>query len=87
VVAICDSSLIGKKFQESKFQLDLKDSFYRGEEKTEQETISIMKNMSKEDATFNIVGEEAINCALEAGIISKKGTKKISDIAFALVLL
>ena len=28
VVAVCDSDLIGKKFEEDKFQLDLKESFY-----------------------------------------------------------
>lgn len=99
VVAICDSDLIGKKFvsqasddlekspEERKFQLDVKENFYKGEEKTKQEAISIMKDMSEEDATFNIVGEESVSCALEAGIISKDGIKKINNIPFALVLL
>ena len=93
VVAICDSDLIGKKFvsKEStdlgKFQLDIKESFYKGEEKTKQEIITIMQNMSREDATFNIVGKESVNCALEAGIISEDGIKKIQGVQFALVLM
>ena len=87
VVAICDSELIGKKFEQGKFQLYVKESFYKGEEKPKQEAISIMQNMSGEDSTFNIVGEESVNCALEAGIISKDGIKKIQGVRFALVLM
>jgi len=87
VVAICDSNLLGKKFEEGKFQLDIKESFYKGEEKTKQETISFMQNMSKEDSTFNIVGEKSVNCAIKSSIISKNGIKKIKNIPFALVLL
>jgi len=87
VVAICDSDLIGKKFEQGKFQLDCKESFYKGEEKTKQETISIMKDMSREDCIFNIVGQESVDCALEAGIISKQGIKKIDNIPFSLILL
>ena len=87
VIAICDSNLLGKKFEQENLQLDMKESFYKGEEKTKQEIISIMQNMSREDSTFNIVGEESVNCALEAGIISKDGIKKIQGVPFALVLL
>ena len=87
VIAICDSDLIGKKFEQDNFQLDIKESFYKGEEKTKQEIIQIMQNMSREDSTFNIVGEESVNCAIEAGIISRGGIKKIQGVPFALVLL
>ena len=87
VVAICDKELIGKKFEQDNLQLDIKESFYKGEEKTKQETISFMQNMSKEDSTFNIIGEKSVNCALQAEIISKNGIKKIKNIPFALVLL
>ena len=87
VVAICDSELIGKCFEQGKFQLDLKESFFKGEEKTKEEVLEIIKNMIKEDATFNIVGKEATETALEAGIISKEGIKEIQGIPFALVLL
>ena len=87
IVAICDSELLGKRFEEGKFQLDIKESFYKGEEKTKSEVLDVIKKMSIEDATFNIVGKEATNTALEAGIISKQGIKEIQGIPFALVLL
>ena len=61
VVAICDSDLLGKRFEQGKFQLDVKESFFKGEETDEEKAIEIMKDMSKEDATFNIVGKKSIN--------------------------
>jgi len=87
VVAICDSNLIGKKFEQGKFQLDLKESFYKGEEYNAKKTKEIIKKMSAEDATFNIVGEKSIQCAIETGIFTKENTKKIQGIPFALVLI
>ena len=87
IVAICDSELVGKYFDEEEFQLDLKESFYKGEEKSKDETLQIIKDMSKEDATFNIVGEEAIQTALEAEIISEDSIRKIKGIPFSMVLL
>jgi len=87
VVAICDSDLIGKKFEQDKFQLDVKENFFRGEEISERELISLMEDYAKEDATFNIIGEKSVRSAIKAGIIDKKGIKKINNIPFALILL
>jgi hypothetical protein len=87
IVVVCDSDLIGKKFGDDKFQLNLKGEFFKGEETAEEKVIEIMKNMSKEDATFNIVGEKSVNTALKAGIVSKEGIKKIQDVPFVMILL
>jgi len=87
VVAICDSDLLGKKFQEGKFQLDIKESFFGGEERTEEEAIKIIKQKFQEDSTFNIVGKDSINAALKTGIISEKDIGKIQGVPFALILI
>ncbi len=87
VVTICDSDLLGKKFEQGKFQLYIKENFYNGEETKEEKAIEIMKDMKKEDATFNIVGEKSVNTALKAGIINKQGIRKIQEIPYSLVLL
>lgn len=86
VIAICDSGLLGKKFEEGNLQLEVNE-FFNGEEKTEQEILETIENASTEDATFNIVGKQAISLALKAGIIDKKGIKTIQKIPFALTLL
>jgi hypothetical protein len=87
VVAICDSNLVGKQFEQNKFQLDVKENFFKEEEVNEEKAIEIMKNYNQEDATFNIIGEESTQAALKAGIITKEGIKKINNIPFALVLM
>ena len=85
-VAVCDSNLIGKKFEEGKRQLDLTGKFFQGEEKTKEELKELLDFYKKEDACFNLVGKESCNVALEIGLISKEGISKISGIPFSLVL-
>ena len=87
VVAICDSSLLGKKFEEGKKQLEVREGFFKEIEISYKEAVKLMEFQAKEDATFNIVGEYAVKAAKEAGIINSKGIGKISNIPYALVLL
>lgn len=87
IVAVCDSNLIGKVFEQGSKMLDIRESFYKGEEKNEKELIELMIDYAKEDATFNIAGEQSIDCALKAGIISKQGVMKTAGIPYALVLM
>ncbi len=87
VVAVCDSSILGKRFEQGKFQLDIKESFYKGEEMTEEKAIELMKRFAREDATFNLAGHESVSAALKAGIIEKETIGSIQGIPFALVLL
>lgn len=87
VVAICDSELINKKFEQGKFQLDVKENFFNGEKVNENQLLNIIKKMSLEDATFNIIGEKATNTAIKAEIILQNQIKKINGIPFALVLI
>ncbi|HLC78441.1 MAG TPA: DUF424 family protein [Candidatus Nanoarchaeia archaeon] len=86
VIAICDSNLLGKTFEEGKLQLEVKESFYKGREISESELIEIMEEMSGEDATFNIVGKESTKAAIKAGIIEEESVKTIAGIPFALIL-
>jgi hypothetical protein len=87
IVIICDSELIGKRFEKGKFQLDLTGEFFKGEKISEGKTIKLMQNMSKDDAIFNIVGKKSVNAALKSKIISQEGIKKIQGVPFALILL
>jgi hypothetical protein len=86
-VAVCDSELIGRKFEENDFQLDLKESFYKGKEVSGEKLAEIFEDMIREDATFNIVGGKSIAIAIKCGIISEEGIKKVQGIPFALILL
>ncbi|MEX2017235.1 MAG: DUF424 family protein [Candidatus Pacearchaeota archaeon] len=87
VVAICDSNLLGKIFEEGEFQLDVKENFYKGEEMTEEQVLDIITRMAREDAIFNIVGKQAIALAVLSGIITGEGIQTIQSIPFAMVLM
>ena len=87
VVAICDKELLGKIFENEKFQLNVKENFYKGKEVSESELIKIIENLSREDSTFNIVGRKSVDVALKTGIIIQEGIKEIQGVPFALVLL
>ena len=87
VIAICDKELIGKKFEEGKCQLNVTESFYKGEEMDEKKAVDFIKSKMIDDACFNFVGERAIAAALKAGAIDKKGIIKIQGIPHALGLL
>lgn len=87
VVAMCDAELVGKRFEQDKFQLDVKENFYKGEKVNEEKAIQLLQKYAKEDATFNIVGTKSINTAIKAGIISKTGIGRIDNIPFTLVLI
>ena len=86
VVSLCDSNLIGKKFEQGIKQIEIRENFFKGEEKPKKEIIQILKDMEKEDATFNIVGKESVQTALETGIIKQQGVITIDNIPIALGL-
>ncbi|MBU0760499.1 MAG: DUF424 family protein [Nanoarchaeota archaeon] len=87
VVALCDSDLVGKKFEEGKMQLDVRENFYGGEEVGEVESVEMLKSLALDDAIFNIVGACAVEAAMKAGIINEDSMGKIQGVPFALVLL
>jgi hypothetical protein len=87
IVAVCDFDLIGKTFEQGERILEVRENFYNGEEIGEEKLIELMRNLAREDATFNIVGRKSVEVALKAGIISREGIKKVKGIPFALVLL
>ena len=87
IIALCDAELLGKRFEQDNFQLDVKESFYSGEKMSEKEIIPILQDYAKEDVTFNIVGKKSCQTALKAGIIMQQVIGKIDSIPFALVLV
>ena len=87
VVAIADTSLIGRKFKEGKKVLDVKERFFKGEEKTAEEAEKIITFQTMEDATFNIIGEESTTLAVKCNIIEEDSIKRIEGVPFALKLL
>lgn len=88
VVSLCDSDIIGKKFETEKLQLDIRESFYKSESDiSKEEVIKILIKQKAEDSTFNIVGPESIQTAIEAGIITEEHVGEIGGMKYALTLI
>jgi hypothetical protein len=87
VVALCDSSLIGKRLEEGKRELHVRESFFKEKEIDFDQAVKLISIQAREDATFNIVGHDAIKAALEAGLIDNESIATIQNVPFTLVLL
>ena len=87
VVAVCDSDVLGKRFEEGKMQLEVNEHFYKGEEMLDTDVIELLKEKSQEDACFNFVGKHSIELGVRAGIIDKDRIIKIQDVPHAMALL
>ncbi len=79
IVSICDKEIIGEKFYEKNMQLDLSSDFYKGDERTEEEIIRLMKDAY----ILNIVGEKSVGFCLKQGWISKNKIVKIKNMPHA----
>ncbi len=87
MIAICDSDLIGRVFEEGKMQIDVRVSFFDGDEKNEEEVEKIIHEGATEDATFNIVGKKSVAIAIKSGLVAKESVMTVQNIPVALVLL
>ena len=83
IVAVCDSELKGKKFEEGKLQLDLTASFYDGQEANETDVLNSFKNAYM----VNLVGQESVNLAIKSGIAKEKNIIKIKNIPHVQAIL
>ena len=81
IISICDSDLIGKKFEQGKKQLNITERFYKGELMEDEDAARIMKN----SRNVNIVGKHSIEIAIKANIIKKGNVIIIKNIPHALV--
>jgi uncharacterized protein len=87
IVAICDSDLFGKKFEEGNKQLDLTTGFFEGDEMTVEEVKEVVRDCSMEDACFNVVGKESVGICKELGLIKEEGVIEIDGVPLGLILL
>lgn len=79
VLSIVDDELLGKKFEEGKFQLDLSSEFYLGEKKSEEELVELMKS----SYIINIVGKKSVEFALKNKFIEPNAILVVSGIPHA----
>ncbi|MBU2639756.1 MAG: DUF424 family protein [Nanoarchaeota archaeon] len=67
IVAIADKDLIGKEFSEGEKYLNISKSFYKGEEKDEEEILKLLKDVN----SVNAVGKESIKFCIKHELVEK----------------
>lgn len=87
VVAVCDSELVGKRFEQGNKQLDINEDFFKGQACDEAQAINLIKEKLADDACFNFVGKYAIQAGIKAGAIDKNGVMKVQGVPYAFALL
>jgi len=79
LIGACDEKLLGKKFEDGKFQIDVSMDFYGGE----RISPDVLKKYLEEATIANLVGKETIKCAIEAGLIDPDCVIKINGVPHA----
>jgi len=82
IIAICDSDLIGKKFEQGKLQLDLTSDFYKGDEKPESDIARLIKSAH----ILNLVGKNSVSLAIKEKMLDEKNIIKIKNIPHAQIV-
>lgn len=79
VIGACDEHLLGKKFVDGKLQIDVSENFYGGQRISEKTLAKYLL-----DATIaNLVGKEAVNCAIKLGLVNPDCILKIRGVPHA----
>lgn len=79
LIGACDEKLIGKKFVEGKFQIDVTKEFYDGQRINAEG----FKKYLESATIANLVGKETIKCAIDLGLIDPDCVLKIKGIPHA----
>lgn len=79
LIGACDENLLGKKFEDGKFQIDVNKAFYGGQ-KIKPEGLA---KYLKEATIANLVGPKTIKCAIDIGLIDPDCVIKIKGIPHA----
>ena len=79
LIGACDQNLVGKKFVDGKFQINVTKEFYGGRIISIETLIQYLK----EATIANLVGKNAVECAIKIGLINPNCVLKIKGIPHA----
>ncbi len=82
LVAVCDKDLVGKSFEEGGLSLKITARFYKGEDATEGAVIASLQRAT----VANLVGKQAIKCALDNDFIEEASVIFIDGVPHAQML-
>ncbi|MDI9643611.1 MAG: DUF424 family protein [Candidatus Verstraetearchaeota archaeon] len=83
MVAVCDRHLMGKRFSDGKLLLDVNEAFYKGELVSPDAAVDYLKRAT----VANLVGEVAVQCGKDAGLVHDEGVVTIEGVPHAQFIL
>lgn len=81
IVIVCDRELLGKTLRRPGMKLEVKESFYSGEEATVQECMKALGEAS----VANLVGS-IVDHAIKAGIVNRRNVFRFQGVPHAQVV-
>ncbi len=79
LVAVCDEKYLGREFSSGNAQLKVTEKFYGRTPATCAEVAAALQ----EATIANLVGEESVACAIDAGVIEAAHVMYIADVPHA----
>jgi len=83
LVAACDSDLIDVTLSGEDASLEVKGSFYGEDEAGREELESAMSRAT----IINVLGEEAVACAVDAGMVDERDIVEIDEVPHAQMVM
>ena len=83
LVAVCDSELLGRTFREGELHLTVNEAFFKGRPANANE----VKKALEEATIANLVGEQAVACGINSGVVDEKCVITIDGIPHAQMVL
>ncbi|MBW2972357.1 DUF424 family protein [Candidatus Woesearchaeota archaeon] len=79
LLAICDSDVLGKRFEEGNRQLNLSSRFYQGEEMEEEAVAKLLKA----GYVVNAVGKRSVALLIRLKLVDKKNVVEVAGVPHA----
>ncbi|KDE59425.1 hypothetical protein EL22_22065 [Halostagnicola sp. A56] len=82
LVAVCDRAVLGETFESGEFSLTVTEEFYGGNDADEQEVTNSLARAT----VANIVGERAVDLAVDEGIVDEANVLEVGETVHAQLL-
>jgi len=85
LVSVCDPELLGETFEDGEISLTVEESFYGGENAVEADAEAVIEGLRRASVA-NLVGEESVGVAVEAGLIDEASVLEVGETRHAQLL-
>lgn len=85
LVSVCDPECLGETYENGELSLDVTESFYGGAEAVEADAEAVVDSLTRASVA-NLVGEECVGVAVEAGLVDEERVLRVGDTVHAQLL-